>query len=683
MEMTYYFCDENLSTGLEDGSTWENAFHDIEDMIAAMSDGGGDSGFVKACIITNISAEINMPGSAYLYGGFSRDLKGTDVSEREWLKNKTIIDMSTAYGTSTPWGCIGPGLIPKDDVRIDGFHFVNCNNQQTTTNGYGGAIHAMQADSWKIYNCKFVNCTCASAKYGGAICLDTDGSAGGHQVLGCIFEDCETGASTGGENGGGAISVIASTDVLISNCKFVNCYAPWGGAISLAAASSTTIEDCTISGCDSDYGDAIFVSEIYADHEVKRVHIKNCVGTDSVICIKCTDSDSQDFLMTNSTIVGCAGSGVITTGSNYDHVYLVNCTIADNTGYGIEFPGSGTFDTFYCYNSIIYGNTAGQISGTLTECFYCDVQGGYTGTGNVNVDPNFAGASHNEPYAMDATSTCVDGGSAAVAGYDAVDLTQFTRTGTPDMGAIEYQIIVPGAINCSLYHLDMGSKATSVVAPRDMMHFAFPYLIQEEHPALQDRSYKEFSNPMDPARRCYPIWFGSESEIDNADARILERFMENTMNRSIYRNNVQATDPSWSSDFEERYESIDSSIWGTYGSPSHGLKYTVPNEKEKLFFEIIRYSCKQIDSPSKTDALKVYNVWVEGHPFVAKDTVYAAKWLDTYTSVSASDCPVSSGLMIELVRMLNILTWECRSPLTCPVFGIYWPAVPYSTPPVI
>lgn len=686
--MTTFYCDPNLSTGSDTGTSWENAFWNFEDLIAALTDGAGDSGFVKAGTISNISAEINMPGSAYLYGGFSRELKGTDVSEREWLKNKTIIDMTNAYGTTTPWGCIGPGATPENDVRIDGFHFVNCDNQQTSTNGYGGAIHAMQADAWKIYNCKFVNCTVSAGKYGGAVCLNTDNSAGGHCVLGCIFEDCETGASTGGENGGGAIAVMGTSSTLISNCKFENCYGPYGGAVALLGSGDSIIEDCVFIGCDSIGGDAIYVSEIYADHIIKRCHIRDCIGDNSVIFSACFDSDSVNLFIKNSTITGCTGSGVATiTGesypNNYDHVYVVNCTIADNSQYGLVRFFMGVGSSFYCYNSIIYGNTSGQIYGTLTACQYSDVQGGYTGTGNVNVDPNFAGASHCEPYAMDATSTCVDGASAGVTGYDAVDITQFTRTGTPDMGAIEYKVIVPGAIDCSMYHLDMGQKATSIVAPRDMMNFAFPYLLQAEHRALQDTAHKEFQNPIDPNLRCYPLWFGGEYEIDNADARILERFMEDTSNRSIYRNNTQATDPSWSSDFEERYESIDSSIWGTYGLPSHGSKYQVPNEKEKFIFEVIRYSCKQIDSPSKTDALKVYNVWVEGHPFITKDTEYAAKWLDASTSVSVSDIPVSSGLMIELVRLLNILTWECRSPLSCPVFGIFWPPAPFPSPPIV
>jgi len=343
----------------------------------------------------------------------------------------------------------------------------------------------------------------------------------------------------------------------------------------------------------------------------------------------------------------------------------------------------GAGSTFYCYNSIIYGNTSGQIYGTLTACQYSDVQGGYSGTGNVNVDPNFAGASHCEPYAMDTTSTCVDGASAGVTGYDAVDLTQFTRTGTPDMGAIEYKVLVPGAIDCSMYHLDMGSKAMAATFPRDMMHFCFPYLLQPEHRALQDTTHKEFSNPTDPNVLCYPLWFGGENEIDHADATTLERFLEDTSARSMYRHNTQATDPSWTSYFEDRYESVDADYWGTYGTPSHGAKYPVPNERDNLRFEVLRYSCKLTNSVSLLSGIRMYNYYVEGHPFVAKDTEYAAKWLDASTSVSVSDLPVSSGLMIELVRLLNILTWECRSPLSCPLFGIFWPPTPYTSPPIV
>jgi len=74
---------------------------------------------------------------------------------------------------------------------------------------------------------------------------------------------------------------------------------------------------------------------------------------------------------------------------------VTNCTFYGNHGGGSGGGGlyiaSGT--TVAVTNSIFWRNTWSQIvAGSLATITYCDVQGGFTGAGNINADPLFVDA---------------------------------------------------------------------------------------------------------------------------------------------------------------------------------------------------------------------------------------------------------------------------------------------------
>src|SRR5207248_9372645 len=50
-----------------------------------------------------------------------------------------------------------------------------------------------------------------------------------------------------------------------------------------------------------------------------------------------------------------------------------------------------SYDNTFCGNCIFWGDTGGEIvwAGDVIGATYCDVQGGYFGTGNINIDPMF------------------------------------------------------------------------------------------------------------------------------------------------------------------------------------------------------------------------------------------------------------------------------------------------------
>ncbi len=108
---------------------------------------------------------------------------------------------------------------------------------------------------------------------------------------------------------------------------------------------------------------------------------------------------------------------------------IVNNTIAGNvaksSGGGIVYGGSSFGSESTVTNCIIWGNSPDQVDNLFTHVLpvsYSNVQGGYTGEGNMDSDPLFVGGSLGEHYLSQAAagqgtdSPCLDSGSEAASG---------------------------------------------------------------------------------------------------------------------------------------------------------------------------------------------------------------------------------------------------------------------------
>lgn len=679
-----FFCDPHSTVTDGDGSSWEKPFRKLEDLFGAFTASNGDRGFVKAGRFSDVSEILKPPTDVSIYGGFSRSLRGTDapIENRMWMTDKTIIDMIDAYGESTPWGCIAyttPGANQSAKFRIDGFHFYNCQNDQSSTAGYGGAINCNSQDDWKILNCRFVSCGTHSTGYGGAVCISGEGTNGiTCQIVNCKFIECEAPGTSLGVGGGGGVALIGA-NAIVHNCSFESCSGGSGGGLLIVdTADTNTVQESMFDACEAIYkGAAICVLNNSNAVSMLRIRIKNTVDSGTVFYTGSTGTIGPVSIK-NSEIHDNAHNGIETSGNGYDNLDVINCTIANNEGTGLISAGSPISDGVRIFNSIIYGNTVAQIAGDVTVCQYSDVEGGHSGTGNINVDPQFAGSDHFEPYALGASTACVDGASSGVSGYDAEDLTGFTRTGTPDMGAIEYHPIIVGTVDAGLYNFDMSSKSPSGSRFVPPAFFRVPYLLQPQAPALRDSTMRG----REGEQECYPLWIGSEIEIESPNATIVESYRQVTSQKNFYRSTVGpgsgSGQPSWSDPFLEFMRSSEFSTRGnsryaTDGRPSNGITFPVYDSNVALRYEDIQYAVTHKGNADTDDSIRVFNVWIEGHPQVERVVSdYCAKWLDTSTGVSVADLPVSSGLMKEVVRLLNLLVWESRSPLSVPVFGIYW-----------
>jgi len=159
-------------------------------------------------------------------------------------------------------------------------------------------------------------------------------------------------------------------------------------------------------------------------------------------------SNSANTTITNSMITGnithasyADGGGIQNSGTISVHSSTVAGNYSSRNGGG--WNGGGTIT-----NSIFWGNTANgsndQINGSPTVT-YSDVEGGYTGTGNINLDPVFdtpAQASSGTPttlgdFHIRSSSNVIDQGILDT-GVPNDDIDGVIRDIHPDMGADEY-----------------------------------------------------------------------------------------------------------------------------------------------------------------------------------------------------------------------------------------------------
>jgi hypothetical protein len=117
---------------------------------------------------------------------------------------------------------------------------------------------------------------------------------------------------------------------------------------------------------------------------------------------------------------------------------IINTTIAYNYGSGIS---SRNGSAPIIENSIVWGNSGGSFSGASSRSSivsYSDIEGGFAGIGNLNVDPLFFSPAGND-YHLTAGSPLINAGNNNVPDLPSTDLEGNQRIigSTVDMGAYE------------------------------------------------------------------------------------------------------------------------------------------------------------------------------------------------------------------------------------------------------
>ncbi len=197
--------------------------------------------------------------------------------------------------------------------------------------------------------------------------------------------------------------------------RFEKCRISHSAASGIEIVSSTVeIKRCVITA-NSAHGISVSAAG--------RANILNCIlssNTNNGINI-----DGGCVQLTNSLVKNNGQGGIFLLQAT-DTLTMTN----SNVVYNISVPGIfAVGNKLDLKNSIVYFNGSGisPASGTVT---YSDIQGSYTGTGNIASDPLFT---NNISYELLSNSLCIDGGNPGAA-YNDICFPPSKGTSTNDLG---------------------------------------------------------------------------------------------------------------------------------------------------------------------------------------------------------------------------------------------------------
>ncbi|MHC4153473.1 MAG: choice-of-anchor Q domain-containing protein [Planctomycetota bacterium] len=447
------------------------------------------------------------------------------------FKGKRIIVRSTE---PTDANIVGATIIDCAGTEIyphRGFYFHNGEEQNsilagfTITNGYanyGGAIHCWQS-SPNITNCIMSGNTARGGSYwgaGGAIyCEQSHLTVSNCWISGNVAQrggggiycreskatitNCTLTGNTGHE---GAGIYCWDSEVRISNCTILGNWAEiFGGGIE-CADGSLTVADSVITHNAAGIGGGIDGSDTI-------LRVTNCLLADNtadssgggISCMR------GSFVIANSIMTGnsaswiggaacCRGSdgivaNCIVVGNKSDRhgsgilcdggpALITNSTITGNrsAGEGAALAlGPGTLTVSNC---IVWNNWPEQIEYYDTpKISYCDVQEGWEGEGNIDVDPCVVQAGYwdangtpddaNDDFWVDgdyhllASSPCINAGDPNLAaGPNESDIDGEPRVfaGRVDMGADEFVPSIECGMKCTPQAFNACSQGSWVKA---------------------------------------------------------------------------------------------------------------------------------------------------------------------------------------------------------------------------
>jgi predicted outer membrane repeat protein len=331
-----------------------------------------------------------------IYGGFV----GTESSrdQRDWETHVTTIDGSTARAGNAAYHV----LVGANNATIDGF---------TITGGYA---HGPVPNARECYGAGMYNDGCSPV------------------VTNCTFFD------NSASYGGGGMMGFSAASPTVTKCTFSGNDADWGGGIN-ASSSTSLITNCSFSGNSaSSDGGAIYSSSC-------SLTVTNCVFSNNSVDVSASEERRGGAIFSavcSSMMTNCVfsnnscqdGGGMYNLDSP---LAVTNCTFFGNSlGGAIHNNGGSPTMT----NCILWNDSPSEIyneGGSDPIVTYSDIQGGYAGEGNINVDPQFVNPSSGDLH-LQRGSPCID------AGYSISGLTHdFEGDPRPsglgfDIGADEY-----------------------------------------------------------------------------------------------------------------------------------------------------------------------------------------------------------------------------------------------------
>ncbi len=254
------------------------------------------------------------------------------------------------------------------------------------------------------------------------------------------------------DHGGGMYNSRSSPTVL--NCSFIGNTASNLGGGMYNRDGSPTVNNCTFSGNTASLGGGMFNNN-------SNPTVSNCVFIGNTATAS-SGGGMANIGGSSPTVSNCVfigntagnnGGGMANFGTG-DSPTVTNCTFSGNTadfGAAMIIAGGSPIVT----SCTLWGDSPNEIfnAGGAPTVAYCNIEGGYTGTGNIDADPLFVDPGSGD-YHLSPGSPCIDAGNNnAVPAGITTDLdgnprfvddpdTVDTGLGDPpvvDMGAYEFQ----------------------------------------------------------------------------------------------------------------------------------------------------------------------------------------------------------------------------------------------------
>ncbi len=387
------------ATGNNDGSSWANAFTNVQSAITAANCFYGNQiwvarGTYKPTSGTNRDAAFTMKNKVAIYGGFIGN--ETQLTQRNWRLNQTILSgdigvqndindnayhviFNNANGLDST--AILDGFIVRDGNAFKGEYFGN----------RGGGIHNFYTTP-SFFNCVFTNNN--AAEYGGAMFNESSSV----KLVNCVF------AGNTAWYGGGLYNEAAATEIV--NCTFSGNQVTFtGAAMYTFGAVSPKVTNSIIWGNGSGIQNAGGATPIVTSSIVQGGYI----GSGNL---------NVDPLFVQQLVPGLGNAG---------NLRLKPCSPAINTGDNLAFPTNlttdlagtqrvlnltidrGAYETALADSLVLYVNAAAPAGGdgaswatalrSLQDALvveYCSyykqiwvAKGTYTPTSNSNRDSAF------------------------------------------------------------------------------------------------------------------------------------------------------------------------------------------------------------------------------------------------------------------------------------------------------
>jgi len=406
--------------GNGDCSSWEQAC-ELQNALATASSGDQiwvAAGTYKPTTTTDRNISFVLKSGVAIYGGFPAE--GGDWSSRDWETNTTTLsgDIGTEGDNADNSIHVVTGNYLDENSILDGF---------TITLG---------------------NANASDCKIGGGMYLSTSSP---------LFSNLIFSSNSAFDTGGGID--ITYSDPTFINVIFSNNQAGWSGAGMYNDHSNSKLINVTFSGNRATIGGGIENYE--CDPILTNVTFSGNSTTSSGGGISNVGSNPTLINVTfsgNSAI--SYGGGMYNSASSKPT--LINVTFSGNSA---PFGGGGIYgfasDNPIIINSILWGNTPNQVVGGTPSITYSDIQGGFSGVGNIDADPLLGSLADNggftQTHALLSGSPAIDSGSPDVCPQH--DQRFFTRpvdgdnNGSMicDMGAYEYNATpITYAINITL-----------------------------------------------------------------------------------------------------------------------------------------------------------------------------------------------------------------------------------------